>query len=98
MLQSLLQEFLLGWVSFSIIIAAQTLTVLVYIVGVFAQRITASFRRCGLQPGPVVLLADLLLLGTEAPDVSKDTLSWPFQQISTYRRLPGLPASLSLVE
>lgn len=83
MLQSLLQEFLLRRVSFSIINAAQTSTVLVHIVGVFAQQITASVKRRGLQPGPVVLLTDLLLLGTEALDVPKDTLSWPCQQIST---------------
>lgn len=66
MLQSLLQEFLLSRVSFSVINAAQTLTVLVHIVGVFAQQITASVKRRGLQAGPIVLLTDLLLLSTEA--------------------------------
>lgn len=98
MLQSLLQEFLLSWVSFSIINAAHTLTVLVHIVGVFAQQITAPVKRPGLQPGTVVLLTDLILLGTKAFDVSKDTLSWPSQQINTSHRLPGLQASLSLMD
>ena len=89
MLCSLLQEFLLSWVSFSTINAADTLTVLVHIVGVFAQQITASVKRPGLWPGPIILLTDLLLLGTKAFDVSKDTLSWPCQQNNTYHRPPS---------
>lgn len=84
MLRSLLQEFLLGWVIFSIINAAHTLTVLVLIVGVFAQQITASVKRPGLRPGPIVLLTGLLLLGIKAFDVSNNILSWPCQQTTTY--------------
>lgn len=38
MLRPLLQEFLLSWVSFSIINAAHTSTVLMHTVGVFAQQ------------------------------------------------------------
>lgn len=95
---SLLQEFLLGWVSFSIISTARTSGVLVRIVGVFAQWITASAKRPGLWPQPVVLLTDLLVLGTKALDVSKDTLPWPCQQTSSYHRLPGLQARLSLMD
>lgn len=97
MLWSLLQEFLLSWVSFSIINAAHTLTVFVHIVGVFAQQVTASVKRPGLRPGPIVVLTDLLLLGTKVFDVSKDTPSWPCQQTNTSHRLPGLQTSLSLM-
>lgn len=100
---SLPQEFLLGWVSFSIISAARIQESLSEQSGCLPGGLQHLRKDlvCGLWPGPVVLLTDLLVLDTKALDVSKDTLpccSRSCQQTSSYYRLPGLQARLSLMD